>query len=134
MPIYYQCQRCGACCRWPGEVRLSHVDIRRLAVFLGLSEWDFIQRYTQVRRDRTGLCLEEQSDGACVFLRGCDCTVHAAKPDQCRQFPNQWALRGLAGQCRAVPGEVTEAEYARLTGAAQSALPASASTNSAQLG
>lgn len=134
MPIYYQCQRCGACCRWPGEVRLSPVDLRRLAAFLGLSEWDLIQRYTRLRRDRTGLCLEDQADGACIFLRGSDCTVHPAKPDQCRRFPNQWTLADIRGQCRAVPCLVTEAEYARLVGADQSALPASASTNRAQLG
>lgn len=134
MPIYYECQRCGACCRWPGEVRLTQADISRLAAFLGLSEWDFIQRYTRLRRDRTGLCLEDQPDGACVFLCGHDCTVHAAKPDQCRQFPNQWTLPGIQGQCRAVGREVSAAEYARLTGADHSAPPASASTNNAQLG
>lgn len=134
MPIYYQCQRCGACCRWPGEVRLSPGDISRLAAYLGLEERDFIQRYTRLRLDRTGLCLEDQAEGACIFLRGSDCTVHAAKPDQCRQFPNEWTLPTLPAQCRAVACEVTEAEYARLTGAGQSAPPASASTNSPQLG
>ncbi|MEJ0090969.1 MAG: hypothetical protein WDM80_14655 [Limisphaerales bacterium] len=31
MPIFYECQRCTACCRWPGQVRLADVEITRLA-------------------------------------------------------------------------------------------------------
>ncbi|NJM55265.1 MAG: hypothetical protein HC841_04560 [Verrucomicrobiae bacterium] len=23
MPIFHECQRCTACCRWPGQVRLT---------------------------------------------------------------------------------------------------------------
>jgi Fe-S-cluster containining protein len=134
MPIYYRCQRCGACCRWPGEVRLSNHDISRLAAFCGLSEYDFIQRYTRLRRDRTGLCLEDRADGSCVFLRGTECAVHAAKPAQCRQFLNQWNLPGFQAQCQAVACEVSPEEYAHLMSWDQSPLPASASTTSQQLG
>jgi hypothetical protein len=47
MPVFHDCQRCTACCRWPGQVRLTEAEITRIAAFLQLSEHDFIQRYTR---------------------------------------------------------------------------------------
>src|SRR6185437_11224995 len=86
-----QCQRCAACCRWPGEVRLVGDDARKLAAFLGLSEKDFVERHTRLRNDRTGLALKERDDHSCIFLEGNSCLVHAVKPQQCQEFPNHWA-------------------------------------------
>lgn len=88
MPIIYECQRCTACCRWPGQVRLTDAEITRLAAFKGLSEADFIQEFTRLRWDRGGLALQEKSDGGCIFLDGDDCSVQPVKPQQCRDFPN----------------------------------------------
>ena len=87
-----------------------------MAVFLGLTEVDFIARYTRLRADRKGLALTEQTDGACVFLEGRDCRVQAVKPGQCRDFPNGWRFPGFEQVCRAIPREVTEAEWARWRG------------------
>lgn len=108
MPIVYDCQRCTACCRWPGQVKLTDAEIPRLAAHLGLSEFDFIQRYTQLRPDRRGLSLTEQADGACVLLDGRDCRVQAVKPQQCRDFPNGWRFAGFEKFCRAIPREVNK--------------------------
>ena len=116
MPVYYQCQRCTACCRWPGQVRLTDGEIGRMAAFLGLAEGEFIERYTRLRADRKGLALTEQADGACVFLEGRDCRVQAVKPGQCRECPNGWSFPGFEEFCRAIPREVTEAEWVRLRG------------------
>jgi uncharacterized protein len=106
MPVHYECVRCTECCRWPGQVRLTDAEISRLAVFLGLSEFDFIQRYTRLRSDRRGLALQEKPGGECVFLEGRDCTVQPVKPQQCRDFPNGWNFPGFEKICRAVPREV----------------------------
>jgi len=32
MPIFYECQRCTACCRWPGQVRLTDEEITELVI------------------------------------------------------------------------------------------------------
>ena len=85
-----QCERCAACCRWPGEVRLTDAEIAQLAAFRGVSEKDFIEQFTRLRHDRRGLALREQPDGACIFLAGKDCAVQPVKPQQCRDFPNRW--------------------------------------------
>ena len=54
MPIFFECQRCTACCRWPGQVRLTDAEITRLAAFQGLAEDEFIQRFTRFEQ-RNGL-------------------------------------------------------------------------------
>jgi hypothetical protein len=43
--------------------------ITRLAQFKGLSEHDFIQQFTRLRRNRDGLALGEQPDGACILWK-----------------------------------------------------------------
>ncbi len=114
MPVFHECQRCTACCRWPGQVRLLGEEITRLAKFLKLDEPEFIQRYTRLTKDRLGLALLDKSDGACVFLEGEDCAVQSVKPQQCRDFPNLWNFPGFEKSCRAVPRMVGEEEYVRL--------------------
>jgi Fe-S-cluster containining protein len=114
MPIFYDCQRCTACCRWPGEVRVTATEIRRMAAHLGLSEEEFIQRHTRLRENRRGLALMERPNFECVLLDGDDCAVQTVKPQQCRDFPNLWRFPGFQESCRAVPREVHEVEYARL--------------------
>ena len=114
MPIFHECQRCTACCRWPGQVRLSEAEITRLAAFVGLSEHEFIQRHTRLRHDRQGLSLQEKPNGECLFLNGNDCAVQAVKPQQCRDFPNLWNFPGFKKVCHAIPRMVGEEEYKTL--------------------
>jgi Fe-S-cluster containining protein len=130
MPRFYECQRCAACCRWPGQVRVSDAEIARLAAFKGLSEHDFIQQFLRLRHDRRGLALQEKPDGACIFLDGNDCSVQPVKPQQCRDFPNVWNFPSFEKTCRAVPRVVSEADYRRLVAEATGGTPGAAVTSS----
>jgi Fe-S-cluster containining protein len=103
MPVRYECQRCTNCCRWPGFVRVEAADITALAGATGLSEHEFIQRYTRLRPQRDGLALVDKPNGECVFLDGRDCAVQSSKPSQCRGFPNTWNFPGWREVCEAVP-------------------------------
>jgi len=94
-------------------VRLSDKEITQLAEFKGLSEHDFIQRFTRLRHDRCGLALMEKPNGECVFLEGGNCAVQPVKPQQCRDFPNLWNFPGYEKICHATPREVSDGEYAR---------------------
>jgi uncharacterized protein len=114
MPIFYECQRCTACCRWPGQVKLNEAEIARLAQFKDLSEFDFIQTYTRLRPDRQGLALLEKPNGECIFFEAGGCAVQAVKPWQCREFPHLWNFPGFEKVCRAIPRQVSEAEFQRL--------------------
>jgi Fe-S-cluster containining protein len=113
VPIFYECDRCTACCRWPGQVKLTDAELTQLATFLGLTEPDFIQRYTRLNAARNGLALLDQPDGACVFLDGGDCHVNPVKPQQCRDFPNLWNFPGFEQTCRAKPHDVPAEEWKR---------------------
>ena len=126
MPVLCECQRCTACCRWPGQVRLTDEEIGQLAAHLGLSGDEFIQQHLRLTRDRRGLALMEKGNGECIFLRDRDCTVQPVKPRQCRDFPNRWNFPGFEKECLAAAR--TTASAAHPSG--QSKHPADASRRS----
>jgi hypothetical protein len=101
--IQYVCQRCTACCRWPGFVRVTEREIAAIAWHLGVDEREFIQTHTRLRPQRDGLALIDKANGECVFLEGRDCAIQAVKPGQCRGFPNTWNFPGWRESCEAVP-------------------------------
>jgi Fe-S-cluster containining protein len=113
MPIFYECDRCTACCRWPGQVRVNEAEITRLSAFLGIAAFDFVQKYTRLSADRRGLALQDKPNGECVFLDGPDCLVNAVKPQQCREFPNLWNFPGFQEVCRAKPVVMEDVAYAK---------------------
>lgn len=99
----YLCQRCGNCCRWPGFVRLDDNEINAIAAFLQLTPAEFIAQHTQLRPSRSGLMLQSNPDGSCIFLQGINtCTIQPVKPQQCRDFPNQWRFDGWREKCEAI--------------------------------
>ena len=128
MPVFLECDRCTACCRWPGQVKLSTGEIEAIAAHLGIGEGEFIQRYARLNASRTGLALQDRPDGACIFLEGDNCRVQQVKPQQCRDFPNLWNFAGSELLCRARPIQVDLEEWRRRilesTGRALSGPPA----------
>ena len=110
--IHYVCQRCTACCKWPGDVRLESGEIPVIAAFLGLSEADFLDRYTRLRTNRQGLSLIEKPNHECIMLDGNSCRIHPVKPAQCAGFPNKWNFPGWRQVCEAIPVAVDEADSA----------------------
>ena len=101
-PVYI-CTRCGNCCRWPGDVRLTDSDIEQIADYLGMSRAEIIDRYMELTSDRTGLTLTEKPDGSCIFLEDQNtCSINDAKPLQCRLFPNGWNFEGFEDECPAI--------------------------------
>ncbi len=101
VPPGFSCQRCGNCCRGPGDVVLFDGEIEALAALLGLDVPRFTEDYTRLATDRRALSLAEQPDGACVFLLPDNtCRIQDAKPRQCRAFPYLWRSARLANMCR----------------------------------
>jgi len=98
----FECQSgCITCCQQKGYVYLTEDDIVRAAHFLRLStgefERKFVYRTTNLRR------LRVPRDAQCGFLRADGCSIHPAKPTQCRLFPfwpevvddeKEWAKTG----------------------------------------
>lgn len=84
--IRFACQPgCTNCCREAGGVYLSEADVRRAARFLGLTRKAFEARY--VYRTSRLVRLRKPSGSQCHFLRDGGCSIHPAKPTQCRAYP-----------------------------------------------
>ena len=108
--IYYQCQRCTNCCRWPGDVKVTEDEITQIAGFLNMPRDEWIERYTRLRADRRGLSIIDRPDHSCIFLEGMDCVINEVKPQQCRDFPNKWNFPGWRQVCEAIPVEIKAPE------------------------
>lgn len=106
--VFYVCQRCGNCCKWPGDVRIEEEEVAPIAAHLGLAEDEFLVRYTRLRTNRTGLSLLEKDNHECIMLDGNSCRIHEVKPAQCRGFPNQWNFPGWRDVCEAIPVPVEQ--------------------------
>jgi Fe-S-cluster containining protein len=76
---------CTACCEQRGFVYLTEADVERAAAFLKMTPGAFEQKY--VYRTRRMRRLRVPQDAQCSFLRGGGCSIHPAKPTQCRVFP-----------------------------------------------
>jgi Fe-S-cluster containining protein len=116
----FECQPgCVACCQQQGFVYLTENDIVRAALFLGMTaaafEGKFVYRTTNLRRLRT------PRHAQCGFLRAAGCSIHPAKPAQCRIFPfwpemvdsgDEW--RKTAEWCPGIgKGELVQIETAK---------------------
>ena len=64
---------------------LTEDDLKRAARFVGLSARRFEERY--VYRTRHLLRFRKPPDKQCPFLEEGRCSIHPAKPTQCRTFP-----------------------------------------------
>jgi Fe-S-cluster containining protein len=86
MNLRFECQRgCINCCNQSGFVYLSEDDVIKAAKFTGLSQRAFEKKY--VYRTAHERRLRKPRDRQCPFLLDHGCSIHPAKPTQCRTFP-----------------------------------------------
>ena len=84
--LRFECQPgCTECCRQKGFVYLTDADLPRMADFLGLTAQQFERKY--VYRTKNRMRLRVPLDANCYFLNEGGCSIHPAKPTQCRIFP-----------------------------------------------
>lgn len=108
--VFYACDRCTACCKWPGDVRLEKDELPVIAAHLGMTEDSFIDQFTRLRTNRQGLSLIEKENHECIMLDGNACRIHPVKPEQCRGFPNKWNFPGWQQVCHAKAVPMNEAK------------------------
>lgn len=95
----FECQPgCTACCQRKGFVYLTEDDVARVAKFLGVTAAIFEKRY--IYRTKNLRRLRIPRGGQCRFLRTDGCSIHPAKPTQCRIFPFWPELTGSSRQWR----------------------------------
>jgi Fe-S-cluster containining protein len=120
----FTCQPgCIECCTQKGFVYLTETDLRRAAAFLHLTPTQFERRY--VYRTRHKLRLRVPRGSTCSFLLDDGCSIHPAKPTQCRVFPfwpelvdNRREWRKTARYCPGIgKGDLIQIETARVLSA-----------------
>jgi uncharacterized protein len=103
--VRFTCQSgCTNCCDQKGFVYLTETDLKRAATFTGMSARAFESKY--VYRTRHQMRFRKPRDRQCPFLVENGCSIHPAKPTQCRTFPfwpelieNRSAWRATARFC-----------------------------------
>jgi uncharacterized protein len=84
--VRFTCQRgCINCCDQQGFVYLTEDDVKRIAKFVGMSRRAFEAKY--IYRTRHQRRFRKPRDKQCPFLVDHGCSIHPAKPTQCRTFP-----------------------------------------------
>ncbi len=84
----FSCQQSGRCCHRRGDIGYVYVNYRErraLAAHVGISVEQFTLEYTVAEDDGARVLRFENE--RCVFLDGVSCSVHQAKPVQCRTWP-----------------------------------------------
>ncbi|MBE0585921.1 MAG: YkgJ family cysteine cluster protein [Desulfofustis sp.] len=89
VPNRVYCMFCpGYCCyRLPGAtLYLDALDINRIARYFEISDGRVRLRYLEGKNT-----FKVRADGSCIFLSRdrirARCSIHAARPRQCREFP-----------------------------------------------
>lgn len=94
--IHYDCSKCpGYCCSYP-RIEVKDADLRRLARHFGIgleqAERRFTRNYASDEGDERILRhrKDEVYGSICAFFDtdARRCTVYAARPTVCRQYPN----------------------------------------------
>lgn len=80
----FECQMCGHCCQGEGGIIMTAKDRKRLAEFLGMSEEEMVEKYSETVNSK--IRLQSREDGYCVFFNE-GCGVHPGRPDICRAWP-----------------------------------------------
>jgi Fe-S-cluster containining protein len=93
LPVFYDCGNCpGYCCTYP-RIEVKRRDVARLAKHFGISVEAVKRRFTKAGFEPGEVILRHRKDevygSACRFLDVDTrlCTVHAARPDICREHP-----------------------------------------------
>jgi len=84
--LRFECQPgCTKCCDQEGNVYLGIGDLERAAKFVGMSAKAFEKKY--VYRTAHQMRFRKPPQKQCPFLESDGCSIHPAKPTQCRTFP-----------------------------------------------
>lgn len=99
----FKCKCCGACCRIEGIVRIASDDVDRISNYLGITSDVFLEEYTTLAPDRSGLVLKDSDDGSCIMLTKDNlCRINEVKPSKCKTFPYDWVNPSSISYCPAL--------------------------------
>ncbi|TVQ75776.1 MAG: YkgJ family cysteine cluster protein [Phycisphaeraceae bacterium] len=134
--LRFECTMCGQCCTGaPGFVTFTKQEGRAIAARLGVTEAEFLARYTHAMPDGRRSLNERETEfgNDCIFLDRetlpgkAVCSLYEDRPLQCRTFPwwpdnlrSASAWRRAARQCEGIgQGRLVPVEEIRISRDAQ---------------
>jgi Fe-S-cluster containining protein len=101
------CTQCANCCRY-SIVSVRAGEIARIAAHLGMDEAAVVEHFTAPDAESPRARTLVSGKHGCVFLKDNRCSIYAARPEACRNFPHvapgTHSLGGrLESHCRWAP-------------------------------
>ena len=84
---HVDCTACANCCRH-SVVPVRQSEIEKIAGHLGIPYETVLHRYTVPDPEAQAFRILRSRREGCVFLSGNLCTIYAARPKTCRDFPH----------------------------------------------
>lgn len=84
--LRFECTGCGGCCRRPGVVEFTPIDIAHISQHLELTQDEFCATYLEQTPGHAWR-INVEDDAPCVFLKDDQCSIHDVKPVQCSSYP-----------------------------------------------
>ena len=95
--LYFECKKCGNCCKTVGHTILTVYDIRRISNFLNINIDVFLKEYCYIFRRSVysnkilsfvidEISLKKQAK-KCPFLKDNYCSIQNVKPLYCKNYP-----------------------------------------------
>ncbi len=81
---FFQCQKCGECCKGYGGVFVNKQEIKHISRYLNMDAESFLTDYCQWSGGRP--LIRTSESGYCVFWDKV-CTIHPVKPRMCKIWP-----------------------------------------------
>ena len=83
----FSCQNSGNCCRYPGVVYVKDHDIDKMSSILGMTSFDFRQRYVH-KQNGWHVISSSRFRPLCFLNEASQCDVYNGRPRACKTYPN----------------------------------------------
>ncbi len=81
---FFECQKCGECCKGYGGAFVSDHDLTRISQYLDITPERFLYNYCDWSGGRP--LIKTAESGYCIFWDEL-CTIHKIKPRMCKIWP-----------------------------------------------
>jgi Fe-S-cluster containining protein len=81
---FFECQKCGECCKGYGGAFVNNHEIERISAYLSIDRERFLSDYCDWSGRRP--LIRTSESGYCVFWDEL-CTIHEVKPRMCKVWP-----------------------------------------------
>ena len=81
---FFECQKCGECCKGYGGAFVKNHEIERISGYLGIERERFLSDYCDWSGRRP--LIKTAESGYCIFWDKL-CTIHEVKPRMCKIWP-----------------------------------------------